>query len=140
MMKMKKKNLKPIDVDAHFKYRCPLGSCGYDHWLSLKQVSTKNYKVVCDCGTVFKPKLINKLKIQFYKELIEETQKDSATATLKIPVDLQSKSSKILERYGFTQSECLLLTEKAFSKIQTDDVGLFVKYIIQNLGELNELN
>lgn len=140
---MKKKNLKPIEIDAHFKYRCPLNSCGFDHWLSLKQVSTKNYKIVCDCGTVFKPKVVKKLDIEFLienKEKQKNTSNNTVITQTTIPIDLQSKSSKILENYGFTTQECLLLTQKAFEQTKTDDVGFLVKYIIQNLGELNEFN
>lgn len=145
-MKMKKKNLKPIDVDAHFKYRCPQSNCGYDHWLSLKQVTTKNFKIVCDCGSVFKPKLIKKIKI-LYKDIVVEkiqentvTQKEKIVEQVTIPLDLQQQCSKILIGYGFTNSECIELTQKAYSKNPANDVGALVKYIIKNLGELNEFH
>jgi hypothetical protein len=145
-MKTKKKNQKPIDVDAHFKYRCPKSSCGYDHWLSLKQVGIKNFKVVCDCGTVFKPRTIKRIKIVYENitkkqpEIIEEQPKNIVVQKDKIPIDLQKKCSTLLHSYGFTNAECIELTEKAYDKNPTDDIGSLVKYIIQNLGELNEFH
>jgi Holliday junction resolvasome RuvABC DNA-binding subunit len=143
---MKKKNLKPIELDAHFKYRCPKISCGYDHWLSLKQVSTKNFKVVCDCGFVFKPKLIKKIKIIYDETASQQTsstsgvQKDKIVVQAEIPLDLQQRAGKILVGYGFTNSECIELTKKAYLKNPTDDIATLIKYIIKNLGELNECN
>jgi len=145
-MKTKKKNQKPIDIDAHFKYRCPKSNCGYDHWLSLKQVQIKNFKVVCDCGTVFKPKIIKRIKIVYediaekQHQIVEDHSKHTVVEQIKIPIDVQKKCSTILCGYGFTNNECLELTEKAYSKNPTDDIGSLVKYIIQNLGELNEFH
>lgn len=145
-MKLKKKNQKPIEIDAHFKYRCPKTNCGYDHWLSLKQVQIKNFKVVCDCGTIFKPKTIKKVTIVYENivekkpQITEDHNKNTTVEVSKIPLDLQKRCSTILFGYGFTNKECVQLTEKAYSKNPTNDVGLLVKYIIQNLGELNEFN
>ena len=65
------KNQKPISLDVHLKYRCPNNNCGYEHWLSLLETQTKNFKIVCDCGTVFKPKKIKTLKI-IYDELLSK--------------------------------------------------------------------
>ena len=67
-MKMMK-NQKPIEIDAYLKYKCPNIECDYDHWISLKESQTKNYKVVCDvCNTVFKPKRISHLKTIYNKK------------------------------------------------------------------------
>jgi hypothetical protein len=145
-MKTKKKNQKPIDIDGHFKYRCPKSNCGYDHWLSLKQVQIKNFKVVCDCGTVFKPRTIKRIKIVYediiekQPQIVEDQPKHTVVEQIKIPIDLQKKCSTILCGYGFTSAECIELTEKAYSKNPTDDIGSLVKYIIKNLGELNEFH
>jgi hypothetical protein len=139
---MKKKNLKPIDIDAHFKYRCPKRDCGYDCWLSIKQIKTKNFKVVCDCGTVFKPKQISKIKILYQADSSKKIIKENLPNinSIIVPLDLQKQCSKILVGYGFTENECATLVQKAYQKNQTDSVGSLVKYIIQNLGALNEFN
>jgi hypothetical protein len=135
-MKTKKKNQKPIKVDAHFKYRCPDSSCGYDHWLSLKQTQTKNFKVVCDCGNIFKPQQIAKIKIIFNKEPKVPVKKNNNTPS----VDLQNKCVTLLCNYGFTNDEALGMLQKAFDKNPTEDAGSLIKYILQNLGEFNVNN
>jgi hypothetical protein len=99
-----------------------------------------------DCGSVFKPRLIKKIKIVYVDTSIEQSRitipdhKETIVEQKEIPIDLQQRSSKILIGYGFTNSECIELTEKAYSKNPTDDIGTLIKYIIKNLGELNEFH
>ena len=150
-MKTKKKNQKPIDIEANLKYRCPKPSCGFDHWLSLKESQAKGFKIVCDCGFVFKPKQISKLKI-VYKEntkpivkednspIIKSTQPVPIVEVPKISVDFQQNCAKVLIGYGFTQSESMLLCEKAFEKNPINHIGSLVKYILQNLEQLDVNN
>lgn len=140
-MKKIKKNQKPIDIDAHFKYRCPDKKCGFDHWISLKESQTKNFKIVCDCGYVFKPKQIKILKV-VYKS-IKITHKAEETKVVdkpKIPVDLLDSSVRLLIDYGFTKEESSLLIQEAYSKHQVTSGGLLVKYVLQNLEQLNVNN
>lgn len=146
---MKTKNLKPIDVDTHFKYRCPETNCGYDHWLSLKQVGTKNFKIVCDCGSVFKPKIIKKIKIVYEKSVVkiqppipieDVLKKEQVAQNTEVPVDTESKCVKILAGYGFTHSESVELVKKGYSKNPTEDATSLIRYIIKNLGDLNGFN
>lgn len=146
MTKTQKKNQKPIEIDAHFKYKCPDHNCGYNHWLSLKEVKTKNFKVVCDCGLVFKPKQIKKINI-VYVEITTNPQPENQEITQiqvvekpKIPVDLQNNCVKLLVDYGFTEQEALDLVIKGFDKNPVSSGSLLVKYILQNLEELNVIN
>lgn len=140
------KNQKPIEVDAHFKYRCPKSGCGFDHWLSLKETQTKNFKIVCDCGCVFKPKQIAKLKISYAKTKPKDKPKALSQQVApvvekpKIPVDLESNCVILLTGYGFTKEEALDLVRKSFDEHPVTNGGLLVKYILQNLGELNVSN
>jgi len=138
--KTKLKNLKPIDVDAHLQYRCPKPDCGYDHWLSLKQTQTKNFKIVCDCGFVFKPKRIKSIEIK-YEEA--KNQKDIKPKEAKsteniLSIDTEQKCVKLLTDYGFTKNESLVLIKKSFEANQSDDPSVLVKYILKNLEKLNE--
>jgi transcriptional accessory protein Tex/SPT6 len=140
-----KKSQKPIEIDAHFKYGCPNTDCHYDHWLSLKETQTKNFKVVCDCGCVFKPKQISKIKISFVSEVkTKPPEKVAEVAKViekpKIGIDLQAKCVKLLCEYGFTRDESIILVDKAFEKNPTNEAGLLIKYVLQNLGELNVNN
>jgi len=151
MIKKKSKSQKPIETDAHFKYRCPKSSCGFDHWLSLKESQTKGFKIVCDCGYVFQPKRISKIEIVYAnissgkkpKKLKTQIKSEQPTHTIekpKISVDLQNNCVKLLVGYGFTQDESISLCKKAFGKNPTSSAGLLIKYILQNLEELNANN
>lgn len=141
---MNKKNQKPISIDAHLVYRCPKTNCGFDHYLSLKETQTKNFKIVCDCGFVFKPKRIKKLKIVYFEpiNINEPKQNDKTVNNTEIPIELKNESAKLLISYGFTKNESLELIYKAWllNSSTIDSASLLVKYIVQNLGALNEHN
>ncbi len=136
----KKKHQKPIETDAHFRYRCSNKNCESDHWLSLKQVQTKNFKVVCHCGLVFKPKQISRIKIVYANTKPKTETKENKQTVNTIPVDLQNKCVTLLCNYGFTSDEAINMSQKAFAKNPTQDAGLLIKYILQNLGEFNVSN
>jgi DUF1009 family protein len=127
----KKKNQKPIEVDAHLKYRCE--SCSSDHWLSLKQSQTKNFKVVCYCGKVFRPKQISRIKI-LYKSKIKK-QKATAKPVQNIPNDLLQKCCKILENYGFDLNQCKKILNDSYTNNPTND---YVTLIKQSLASLQK--
>lgn len=164
---MTKKNYqKPIEIDAHLKYRCP--KCAYDHWISLIQAQTKNFKIVCDCKTVFQPRRIDKLKILYVKRVIQpslittvpeenahvvneitneesltkkETQNTIATVEEQHKVinkELRDKCAKILIQYGFTQSESRVLITDAYRLENIEDPILLVKKALSLIGDTNE--
>ena len=140
MKTQKLKSQKPIDLDVNFKYQCPNKDCGYDHWLSLKETQTKNFKVVCDCGTVFKPKRISKLKILYTKTPKIVKQEAVVEKTITPPVDLLESCAKILVSYGFTKNESLMMINKAYNQSKISTASLLIKHILQHLGELNNGN
>ena len=129
MITKKKKSQKPIDIDAHFKYRCPIETCGYDYWISLKQAQTKNFKIVCDCGEVFSPKPIENIKI-LYKKKNKKLQHS-------LSLDTQHQCVKILVEYGFSTEESLILISRGFAKCKEVDPISLVRFILKNLGDLN---
>jgi len=140
------KSQKPIEIDGHLKYRCPK-NCGFYHWLSLKEAQTKNFKVVCDCGFVFKPKTILKIKICYSKKPTEINKRlicpepivlEDQHKIQKPPPDTQNKCIKLLCGYGFSKTESIELVQKAFEKQQITEPLELIKYIIKNIGELNE--
>jgi len=145
MTKKKQKSQKPIEIDAHFKYRCPQSNCGFDHWLSLTESQTKGFKVVCDCGYIFKPKRISKIKIVYVDiqpvpQPVKPPEPEKVIEKPKIPVDFKNSCVKLLVGYGFTKDESISLCEKAFEKNPVTSSGLLIKYILQNLEELNVNN
>lgn len=151
--KIQKKNQKPIEIDAQFRFKCPDVNCGYDYWLSLKQCQTKNFKIVCDCGIVFKPKKIVKIKILYSKntnpktqKTVNENNKQSSQILKKEPNRIEITSSyrdiivKKLEKYGFTESECVSLATKAYSINPVNSQSDFIKYILENITILENNN
>lgn len=79
MNKTKTKKLqKPIEADIHLKYRC--NKCGLDHWLSYREASTKNFKVVCSCGSVFKVKRLVGFKLKYESSYIPETKTETVSS------------------------------------------------------------
>lgn len=159
MIKLKIKNVKPIEIDAHFKYRCP--KCGWDHWISLKEAKTKNFKIVCDCNTSFKPKQIKNISIEYCIKnksskltptsqdsiqsnitSINNTQSETKIEVVEKPVirnlldkEILDKCSKLLISYGFTSNEAKTLINQAYEKTNSDNVGLLVKNALELIGD-----
>jgi hypothetical protein len=135
------KNQKPIDIDLHIKYACPNKDCGYHHWLSLKETQTKNFKVVCDCALVFKPKRIKTIKITYASSVSKTTKRKEVTKSSaidnddkSIPSYLLEKSIKILVGYGFDKDEAEKLLKDSYSKNPELDCGKLVKNTLVLFG------
>lgn len=147
----KKKNQKPIEIDAYLKYKCPNSSCGYNHWLTLKETQTKNFKVVCDCGSVFKPKQIHKIKIKYYSDPIIPEVKTETVVTQQeseqpirpepqIPEKMLKICSKTLIDYGFTQKEAHNLLRQSFILQPTESPFELINNTLTMLGTLDDTN
>jgi hypothetical protein len=128
------KILKPIATDTHFKYRCPNINCGAYHWLSLQEVKTKNFKVVCDCSTIFKPKQIKNIKIKY--DIITHKEHTDRTTTISLDQTLEKDCISLLINNGFTEDESRDLIHKAYSINPENDKLVLVKYILTNIGAL----
>jgi hypothetical protein len=146
MKKKIRKNIQPIEIDAHLRYVCKNPDCGYTHWLSLKETQTRNFKVVCDCGFVFKPKQILKLKIVYSKPKTEPVVDDqkhfvSLSALVAqqqdISLDLLNKCIKILVGYGFTKPESEQLLRNSFRQNPVEDCALLIKQTLESFGDNN---
>lgn len=119
-------NQKPTELDVSLKYSCPY--CKLDHWLFLREARIKNYKVVCECGTVFKPKRISKLRIVYHK-------RRSKAQSQKLPLDTINKCVKILVGYGFDAKESKHNLEKAYKQTNLTDIASLVKTALKLFGE-----
>ena len=126
MTKKKNKFLSPIDVEAYIKYRCYNKKCEMNHWVSLSEARTPNYKIVCDCGKVLRPKLISKLKLIHKKK----KTKNNLSSILE-------ESYKVLSAYGFSKQESDHYIRIAFDNLQSGDIGNLVKEAIRIFGENN---
>ena len=133
---MKKiKNLKPIDIVADLKYRCP--NCTIDHWVSLKESRTPNFLIVCDCDTIIKPKRIKQIVLQY---ITENGGKNSSPKTEQEKTEIQSTDPKIIEQthqilktYGFTSSESSEIVDKHISEKKYNSVKDLIEKILSNL-------
>jgi hypothetical protein len=141
------KSQKPIEIDAHLRYVCKNPDCGYTHWLSLKETQTKDFKVVCDCGRIFKPKRVLNVKIVYRqkpkKQQDEQPQKQhfvnlsDIARQEELDIDTLNKCVKILVGYGFTKSESEQLLRNSFSSNPTNDCASLIKQTLESLGENN---
>lgn len=127
------KNQTPIDCDAHFKYVCPNPKCSIQHWQSLQQIKVKNYKIVCDCGIIIKPKQIKSVDIIYVNAEDNESKETSKTISL----DLLDKSIKILVNYGFTKEEASSMIKDAYDKNPTTECSALVKQTLESFGVKN---
>lgn len=127
-----KKSQKPIDFDIFLKYVCP--SCHNDHWIKYLAATTKNFKIVCDCGAVFRIKRVCDFKLKY-----EIKNKNKTSNNLhKIPDELLRESIRVISGYGFSKSESKELVEKAYLKNPVDTVVNLVKQSLELARNNNE--
>lgn len=136
-MKMIKinKNIIPIDCDAHFKYICPNPKCSLQHWQSLAQVSVKNYKIVCDCGLIIKPKQVKSIDIIYVQDnILPEKINKSDDRFKDIDEQLLDKTTQALVNYGFTKDEAITMIKNAYLVKPTTDCATLVKQTLESFG------
>lgn len=131
------KNQRPTEIEAHIKYVCPNKKCRNEHWLSYNETRTKNFKVVCDCSTVFSPKPIKKLSIIYHKKSIDTSKEKPKVDTTviiehKIPQDILDKSSKIMQAFGFRKQEADNMLSEFYKTNPIDDYKQLVQNTLRN--------
>jgi Holliday junction resolvasome RuvABC DNA-binding subunit len=135
----KNKILKPIEIQASLRYRCPNEDCGYDHWLFLKEVQTKNFKVVCECGTVFKTKRIKILQtIYDKKQKIKKQMDEIKSVDTMDGSSIVSRAINIMINLGYTRKESSKYIKEEYLKSDTNDVSFLVKKAISKIGGIEE--
>lgn len=121
----------------------------------MREVSAKNFFVVCDCGATIRPKRIKKISIEYHQENIQQkstknkkkhkksekqekikSKKEQQTDT--ISVELLNKASADLMKLGFTKEECEKLLKKSYEIIGSDDCAALVKKAIDLVGIIDE--
>lgn len=134
MIKKTAKNQKPVGLDIHLKYRCPNHDCGYIHWISLLEAQTQNFKIVCDCGIVFKPKKINKVQILYAKKnpvkskIPVHRDENQTTNIVNSPSEtILKKAVSYLTSLGFTEPEAINALNKTYSKQPTNNISTWIK-------------
>jgi hypothetical protein len=132
---------KPIEIDASFLYICPNRGCSSKYWLFLREVQTKNFKIVCDCGMVFKPKTVDHIKISYKKKQKPKTKQSIPPTVPKVepktinslPVDILEQCATILDGYGFSRTETIKLVTKAYHSVEDKSVINIIKVALRSL-------
>lgn len=131
---------KPIDYDIHLKYLC--NKCGSVHWLSFKEASTDQFKVVCDCDNIFTVRRVSGFKLKYFDQqnkskINEEKPQTSSDISKQIPEFLLTQTIKALIPYGFTSAEAKELIVKSYNEQPNDNPLLLVKQTLASLRSTN---
>lgn len=112
----------------------------------MREVCTKNFFVVCDCGDIIKPKRIKKISVQYYeptdkkrkspsdkkkkekeKDKRGDSQEPEQKEENKISQEVLESVSKDLLALGFTEAESYELINKSYELIGVEDRVELVK-------------
>lgn len=127
MMIAKEKTQKPIEYDVSFKYICQ--NCGGSHWLFLREVQTKGFKIVCDCLEIFQPATISGIDIIYETDRAKPLEQKS-----ELSVSTIESCAKSLAKLGYEIDECKEMIIKSFEAIGTDDAKAIIEYSLSNFG------
>lgn len=121
MLKNKLKSQKPTQIDVSLKYTCPNNNCGFDHWLFLRQAKTKNFKIVCECGTIFKPKRIQNIEVVY-----------AVKESVKKPIDTSECSGIIEDNPECVSRAINIMISLGYSKKDSQDNVMYF-YTIEKI-------
>jgi Holliday junction resolvasome RuvABC DNA-binding subunit len=132
----KTKSQKPIDIDVSLKYICPNDNCKFDHWLFLREAKSKNFKVVCECGTIFKPKRIKIIEVVYAKAESVEKPVDSEEESGKIDTLPQCviRAIKMMVSLGYSKKEAQTHIMSVYNAEKIEDHAVLVKKAISLIG------
>jgi Holliday junction resolvasome RuvABC DNA-binding subunit len=113
--------------------------CGSEHWLSLKECQAENFKVVCDCSKIFKPKRIKNINIEYITKLKTENNTNikpeiSEHQQPQLDSNILDKGCDLLVQYGFTRKESENLLIESYKNSNINDVTLLVKQALELFG------
>lgn len=124
------KVVKSSKIEASLLYICPNINCKIEHWLFLRESQTHNFKIVCECGTVFKPKTIKNITVKYFDPI--QTEIKPSTKDI-ISNKILNQCVRILSQYGFDKTESETLIKKAHADLNTSDPAQLVKIVLQSL-------
>lgn len=147
-----KNYLKPISADYYLKYICPKKTCKNEHWLSYKEAKVKGFKIVCDCGKIYSPLPIAKIKICYKKPRPStRTEKEIAvpenlivdeiadTPTEETFEQLQDRFIENMVQLGFDdKNEILEILDQAYKVSNTHDIATLFKIGVLNSNNLEK--
>ncbi len=129
-MKMNKvkKSQKPTDYDISFKYIC--NDCGNEHWLFLREVKTKGFKIVCDCSQIIEPDVIKDIDI-----IYDDTEEEVIIEQSGISDKTMYSCCKTLSDFGYSETESKNMVMQSFDALQVEEPTRIIEYAIRNFGE-----
>lgn len=143
MEKRKIKRIEPAGHDIALKYVCPNPSCLFIHWTSLRESQTKNFKMVCDCGTVFIAKRIRDVTINYVAD--EKKREEDSLGVVESPaddiieeadnLDFLEEAQKTLVKFGFGENEAEYMIFKEYEKSGSRNPATLVKMSLDFFGE-----
>lgn len=152
------KLVKPCESSVDLKYVCPNSNCMDIHWITLREAQTKNFKIVCFCGTVFKPKRIENVTINYARTIKDKpkpektnnkTHRAQTNATKCIDNFFSSKyidtgkynflleAKEVLLNFGYSSKESEEMLSKQFYKTKETNPAKLVKMAINFIGDQN---
>ena len=129
MVNKMRKNQKPTDYDISFKYIC--SDCGNEHWLFLREVKTKGFKIVCDCSQIIEPGIIKDIDIIYDSD----TEEEVITEQSSIPEQTLRSCCKTLSDFGYSETESKNMIMQSFDVLQVEEPSTIIEYAIKNFGE-----
>ena len=154
-MKTKIKVVKPVDSMMDFKYICPNKNCNFDHWVTLREIKTKNFIIACECGQVFKPKQIHNIELHYEKP---EAQKEKIVLKFvrtreqispienkeEFDIDIKEIDRKTLKeavstllKFGFDKAEASAMIREEYEKTKSNNPAILVKNSLDFFGVKN---
>lgn len=140
--KRKIKRIEPAGHDIALKYVCPNPSCLFIHWTSLRESQTKNFKMVCECGTVFIAKRIRDVTINYIAD--EKKKDEDSLEVVENPSDdtieevgdlyFLEEAQKTLVKFGFEESEAEYMIFKEYEKSGSRNPATLVKMSLDFFG------
>jgi len=121
------KDQKPTDYDISFKYICT--DCGNEHWLFLREVQTKDFKIVCDCSQIIEPALVKDI------EILYNSEKEIVTEEFDTPNKMLDSCCKTLSKFGYSETESQEMINQSFQILQSEEPSVIIEYAIKNFGE-----
>ena len=112
------KNQKPIEYDISFKYTCQ--ECEVSHWLFLREVQSKDFKVICECGNIFYTETVKNIEIVYCSDTEQ--------------LDIGSKAAKTIVALGYTKKQAYEMIQKSVVDNFFDNPNELVKYSLKNFG------
>lgn len=139
-MKTKIKTQKPKEYEVSFRYVCK--KCEASHWLFLRETQTKNFKIVCSCSNVIRPKRIKDISINYENkaEVLGQTKTQTPCENTpyppvpKVPIDTMEQCVRILESYGYSRVESTDIVNKSYFSLLVDDVKTIIEYGLKTFG------